>query len=172
MAELETFRRLLRVNKHRLDDELETQAEVMDRISDQISALAARSSEADNDLKLTEARLFRGFKNDDEKLTDKAAESAVKRDSERIKAFRAAVSASQELAQWNGLHEAWKARGYSINKLCDLYVAQYFTKDSHRVSDRSDRRKGEAEALRDRRPYEGERTRTESSSTRRRIREG
>lgn len=171
MADLDTYRRMLRVNKHRLDEELETQAEIMDRISDRISALSARASEAENDLKLTEARLFRDFKSDDEKLTDKAADSAVKRHQERISAFRRSISASQELAQWYGLHEAWKARGFSINKLCDLYAAQYFTKDSHSVSPRSDRRRGEAEALRDRRPYEGE-NRTESSSTRRRILEG
>lgn len=168
MSDLDTFRRLLRINKHRLDDELELQAEVMDRISDQISRLAASVDVAENDLKLTEARIFRQTKDLDEKITDKATENIVKRHSDRIKAFDRVVSARQDLAQWQGLHEAWKSRGYSINKLCDLYVAQYFTKNSHSISERSDRRRGEESALQDRKPYERRFDYT-SSSTRKRI---
>lgn len=161
MADLDTYRRLLRVNKHRLDDELELQAEVMGQISDEIATQGARLSEAENELKITEARLFREFKDQDEKLTDKAADSAVKRNRERTRAFERVTSLAETLALWSGLHEAWRSRGYSINKLCDLYVAQYFTKDSHSISNRSDRRRGEEAALAARRP-----------STRRRITEG
>lgn len=157
--DLNTYRRLLRVNKHRLDDELEVQAEVMDRISDRIAKLTAVVSEAENHLKVTEARLFREFKDTDDKATDKAAESAVKRHRERVQAFTQVTEATQELAQWTGLHQAWKARGFSIGSLCNLYVAQYFTKDSHSISTRSDRRRGEDEALRDR-PHRPEGART------------
>lgn len=157
--DLDTYRQLLRVNKHRLDDELEVQAEVMDRISDRIAKLTALVSEAENHLKVTEARLFREFKDTDDKITDKAADSAVKRHRERDQAFNRATEATQELAQWIGLHQAWKARGFSIGSLCNLYVAQYFTKDSHSISARSDRRRGEEEALRER-PARSEGART------------
>lgn len=169
MDDLDTFRRLLRVNKNRLDDELELQADVMDRLSERIAKLVVRSEEAENDLKLTEARLFRDLKDGDEKMTDKAAESAVRRHQERARAFKAVLDASHELRLWQGLYEAWKARGYSINKLCDLYAAQYFTKDAH-ISDRS-RRRGESAALEERRPYHGGYS-PPAASTRRRIQEG
>jgi len=153
--DLDTYRRMLRPNKNRLDDELETQADVMDRISDRIAKLVAQNDEAENDLKLVEARLFRSFKDEDEKTTDKAAESAVKRHQDRARAFEKATQMGYELRRWQGLYEAWKTRGFAINKLCDLYAAQYFTKDSHSISNRSDRRRGEEAALSERRPYEG-----------------
>jgi hypothetical protein len=171
VSDIETYRRLLRPNKHRLDDELEIQAEVMDRISDSIANVARLAAEAADNLKLVEARLFRELKDADEKLTDKAADSAVRRHPERVRAFERMTSANQQLNEWQGLHEAWKARGYSINKLCDLYVAQYFTKNSYSISDRSDRRRGEEAALRDRPPYRGG-NHSEGSTPRRRINEG
>jgi hypothetical protein len=169
MDDLETYRRMLRPNKHRLDDELELQADIMSRISDRIAQLVAKVSEAENNLKVTEARLYREFKDSDDRATDKAAESAVKRHQERTRAFERVTGATQELAQWNGLHEAWRVRGYSVNKLCDLYVAQYFTKNSHSISNRSDRRRSEEEALQDRKPYHG--GSEKSTSVRRLIRE-
>lgn len=169
MDDLDSFRRLLRINKNRLDDELELQADVMDRLSERIAKLIAEADGLENELKLTEARLFRQFKDDDEKLTDKAAESAVKRHQERARALERYSAASYDLRLWQGLYEAWKAKGYAINKLCDLYAAQYFTKDSHSISSRSDRRRGEEAALRDRKPYEGG---LHSPAARRRINEG
>ncbi len=172
MAELDTYRALLPINKHRLDDELEVQADVMERISDRVSSLNARVESTENDLKICEARLFRSFKETDEKGTDKAADSSVKRNPERAKMFKCVLDARQELDQWRGLYEAWRARGFSISKLCDLYVAQYFTTNSHSISSKSDRRRGEEDALRERRPYEGGHTRNSDSVTRRRIREG
>lgn len=172
MSDLATFRDMLRINKHRLDDELEIQADVMDRISSRIAALNSQKDEAENDLKLCEAKLFRELKDNDEKITDKAADSAVKRDPERARAWTRANDAEALLRQWQGLYEAWKARGFSINKLCDLYAAQYFTKDSHSISSRSDRRRGEEAAREERRPYEGGTSRDEQPRTRRRMIEG
>lgn len=169
MDDLQTFRGMLRVNKNRLDDELEVQAEVMDRISDRVAKLAALVSEAENNLKTTEARLYREFKEDDTKATDKATESAVKRHRDREAAFGLLVERTSTLAQWTGLHAAWKARGFSISSLCDLYTAQYFTKNSHSISNRSDRRR-EDEALQDRRPYRGGEYHN-GTSTRKLIRE-
>jgi hypothetical protein len=168
MDDLDTFRAMLRVNKHRLDEELEVQAEIMGRISDRMAAVSAKSAEAEQDLKAIEARLFRQFKDDDQKLTDKAADSAIKRHQDRVRAFERSVHADKELAQWQGLYAAWKARGFSINSLCDLYLGQYYTKDSH--SSKVDQRRSEESALQERRPYV--RSVTSGGSPRRRISEG
>ncbi len=166
--DLETFRRLLRINKHRLDDELEVQADVMDRISTKIASLDMAHDSSKAQLDATEARLFKDYKEVGEKITDKSALAEVIRDRDYLGALRNLGDAKLELREWQGLYEAWRARGYSINKLCDLYAAQYFTKDSHSVSSRSDRRRGEEHALQQRKPYEGG---IDSPSTRRRIRE-
>jgi len=168
MAELDTFRAMLRVNKHQLDEELEIQAEVMGRISDRMAAVGARAAEAEQELKVVEARLYRQFKDDDEKMTDKAADSAVRRHQERARAFERVNLLGKELAQWQGLYAAWKARGFSISSLCDLYLGQYYTKDSH--SSKVDQRRSEVSALQERRPYT--RSITSGESTRRRISEG
>jgi len=172
MNDLQTFRGMLRINKHRLDDELEVQAEVMGRISDQIAHLAAKAAEALDAVKVAEARIYRQLKDDDEKLTDKAADSAVRRHQERTRAFEKLTMVNQELAQWQGLYEAWKARGFDVRKLCDLYFAQYYTKDSHTPSNQNRHARNEESALRERRPYEGGRSQDYGSSTRRRISEG
>ena len=169
MDDLQTFRALLRVNKHRLDEELEIQAEVMDRISDRMAQISARAAEAEQELKAAEARIYRQIKDGDEKMTEKAADNAVRRHQDRIRAHERMVLVNQELAQWQGLYAAWKARGFSISSLCDLYLGQYYTKDSH--SSRTDQRRSEEVALRERRPYAGA-NRQYSESTRRRISEG
>lgn len=172
MDDLQTFRGLLRINKHRLDDELEVQAEVMGRISDKIASLAAKAAETSDALKTAEARIYRQLKDDDDKLTDKAADSAVRRHQDRARAFERVTLAHQELAQWQGLYDAWKARGFDVRKLCDLYSAQYYTKDSYTPRNRDHNPRNEQSALRERRAYEGERTQNYGSSTRRRIGEG
>lgn len=168
MNDLETFRRLLRPNKHNLDEELEIQAEVMGRISDCMAHAGARAAEAEQDLKAVEARLYQQFKSDDEKRTDKALESAIKRHQDRVRASEKSIALGRELAQWQGLYDAWRARGFSISKLCDLYVAQYFTKDSH--SSKVDHRRTEETALQQRKPYV-DRSQRYRESGRRRISE-
>lgn len=169
MDDLETFRSMLRVNKHRLDEELEIQAEVMGRISDRMAQIGARATEVEQELKVVEAKLYRQLKDDDEKMTEKAADSAVRRHQERTRASERMILANKELAQWQGLYAAWKARGFSISSLCDLYLGQYYTKDSH--SPRTEQRRSEETALRERRPYVGA-SRLNGESTRRRISEG
>ena len=58
------------------------------------------------------------------------AEKLSKTDPGRAAAWQELQSRRDELEQWRGLHEAWKARGFSIKELVALYVAQYFTVDS------------------------------------------
>lgn len=169
MSDIATFRNMLRPNKNRLDDELEVQADVMDRISTRIASLDLVYDQAKAELDMVEARLFKGFKEDGDKVTDKSAAASVIRDRDYIAAQRKLGDARLNLAEWRGLYEAWKARGFAINKLCDLYAAQYFTKDSHSISTRSDRRRGEEAARDERRPYEGGISRGEEPRVRRRI---
>ena len=110
MADIKTYRNMLRINKHRLDDELEEQAQVMDDLSSRVAILNSRVIEAKDVLSRTEARIFRELKDEDDKTTDKAADSAVKRDPERVKAFQAHQAARAEHEEWSGLYEAWKSR--------------------------------------------------------------
>jgi hypothetical protein len=153
VSDIRAYRNMLRINKHRLDDELEVQSQVMDDISSQLTVLNSRMLEANDNLKLIEARLFRELKDDSEKITDKAADAMVKQDPQRKRAWQQAQAARAEHEDWTGLYDSWKARGYSIRDLCGLFVAQYFTIDSF-TGGRDDRpqRKGGEERARMERP--------------------
>jgi hypothetical protein len=147
---------MLRINKHRLDDELELQSQILDLISSQLTVLNSRSLESADQLKLVEARLFRELKDDSEKITDKAADALVKQDPERKRAWQASQAARAEHEDWSGLYDAWKARGFALRELCGLYVAQYFSIDSYSAgrSDRPQRRGGEGQARAERPAYQ------------------
>lgn len=154
-ADIHAYRNMLRISKHRLDDELEVQSQVMDDISSKLTVLNSRVLETADALKLVESRLFRELKEDTEKMTDKSADALVKQDPERKRAWISWQAARAEHEDWSGLYDAWKARGFALRELCGLYVAQYFTVDSFTSGrdDRPARRGGEAQARAERPAY-------------------
>ncbi len=136
MANLEQYWAMLRVNKHRLDDELEIQPEIMDQISTQVVLRNNRMIEAKDDLARIEGRLADDVREDDPKAGVAFIDSRVRREPERIEAFRRYQQARAEHEAWQGLLEAWKQKGYSIKTLSDLYNANYFSLSSTQISAR------------------------------------
>lgn len=137
LEELNTYRNMLRLNKHRLDDELEIQSEIQERISARVSILNSRLLEAADELRRLEAQLFADAKENGD--SDKVAEQSVRRHAERQRAWIKWQAARSEHEQWQGLYEAWKARGYSMKELVALYGAQYFVVSPGHVGGRADR---------------------------------
>lgn len=135
---IETYRNMLRVNKHRLDDELEIQAEVMDRIGQQLTLANSRAIEAEDSLKKVEARLFREFKDAGEKVTDATAKSESLRHRDRTQAWEAYQLTRATHQEWQVLYEAWKARGFSLKELGELFGTQYFQINSIQRRDDTD----------------------------------
>lgn len=130
MDDLRTFRDMLRVDKHRLDDELELQADIMDRIAERMTALGSELRQAEEDMKIADAAAFLEAKNSG--LSIEVAGRVARLGETRASAWHAYTKAKEEHDRWSNLLESWKGRGFSINKLCDLYAAQYFTVDSRR----------------------------------------
>lgn len=130
LADLQTYRKMLYVHRHRLDDELEIQADIMERISAQTVIQNSRALEAKDQLSRIEARLVEDAKDDDPKLSNPMAEARVRRDPERIKAWQVYQAARAEHEAWQGLLDAWKQRGYAIKTLADLYAANYYSPSS------------------------------------------
>ena len=128
---------MLRVNKHRLEDELELQAEILDRIGQQMTVMNSRAIEAADDLKREESRIFVEFK--DAGNSDKLADVKMRGDAERKAAWIKSQAARSDFEQWQALYDAWKARGYAIKELVSLYSAQYFSKDANANVVRSER---------------------------------
>lgn len=137
MSDLQTYRDMLRINKHRLDDELEIQADVLERISEQVARLSTSHNEAVEVFKRSEASAFIDHKQAGE--ADKLADANSKRDPQRMKAWAEVQRAREELDVWRDLYEAWKARGYSLKELTSLYVAQYFSVNPNHNVDRRER---------------------------------
>ena len=134
LDDINTYRRMLRIQKHRLDDELEINAEILDKIG---QALARRNSlmlEAKKSLEITEARVLEQVKADDPKMTNPQAEREVKRDREYDSAWKAYQVARQEFEEWEHLMRAWITRSYDIKAMCELHGQQYFAIDSVRRS--------------------------------------
>jgi hypothetical protein len=130
------YRTMLPVLKHRLDDELEIQAQIMEQISSEVVRHNARLLELKQSLDKVEARLLAELKDDDPKMTVAMLESRIKRDPERTTAWQAYLNQLSEHGRWMGLQEAWRQKGFSIKTLADLYAAQYFQLSSHQARDR------------------------------------
>jgi len=125
--DLETFRRMLATRKNNLDDELEIQAEVMDRITQQMVKHNTAMLSAKDELARIEARLSDEIKEDEPKLSLSAIDGKVKRNRERLAIWQEFQDARARHEEWQGLHESWKQKGFSIKTLADLYSASYFT---------------------------------------------
>lgn len=134
------IRNMLRINKHRLDDELELQAQIAEEISAQVATRNARVAAAAEKLKLREADLYLELRSG-EKLTSDELQAKVRRDRERRSLAQALDQEKYDQDVWIGLQEAWRQRSYALSTLSHLYSADYFdaTKTSLRDSSTSRR---------------------------------
>lgn len=139
---LETFKAMLFVDKHGLDDALEVQAELMDRISTEVVRSNTLALDAKDSLLRVEAKLMEQVREEEGKISAAAAEAWAKRRPERIRAWDAYQGCREEHEAWQGLLDAWRQRGYSIKTLADLYAANYFTPTStHSIHDPAPRQR-------------------------------
>lgn len=124
--DLHTYRQMLRVNRHRLDEELELQAEMQERIGRMVAKVNSYMLEQKKGLEATEAEVIDDLKSNDSKLSNPVAEKEARRSKQYTAAWRAYQVARQDYEEWAALYEAWKQRGYSMRGLADLYRDQYF----------------------------------------------
>lgn len=132
-AKLQHYRGMLAINKHRLDDALECQAEVQEQISDTVAEMSARMLELKEELGKTEARLIEDFRQE-ERSTKDAVDAKVRRHPERVRAWERYQQALGDLARWDGLLDAWKGRGKDLQALGRLFGDQYFSLTQTSVS--------------------------------------
>lgn len=131
---IDEYRRKLRVSKHAIDDALEEQADILDRIGQEVTRSAAALAAAEDRLKTTEARLTLGAKDgrgDDEKLTVPQIAAKVRTDAGRRSDWQEVQRCVQEHADWQKLYRSWEERSYSLKGLGGLHASGYFTASSH-----------------------------------------
>jgi hypothetical protein len=137
MLSMERIKALMPISKHRLDDELEQQPQRMQEISEQLVVCNSAMLRAKETLSQVEARLALDYRDSEDKLTAAQVTAKITRARERVKAWEEYQDARSAHEEWTGLLEAWRARGFAIKTLADLYQAQYYSVDrtTHRQAD-------------------------------------
>ena len=130
--ELSEIRNMLKINRHRLDDELEVHSEIMDRIGQRVVKLNGRQIELKRQMEITEAKVISRLKDDDPKMTNPIAEKEAKGSRDYETAWKAYQVARAEHEEWEVVQKAWYQRGFDIKALGDLFGNQYFALDSVR----------------------------------------
>lgn len=141
MTTLAHYRGLLRTNKHRLDDELEQQAELQERIAQEVTRLQARVASRADELKRTESTLVEdAYKDATErgvKITVEQANSKMRRNGDRQRVYDRLLVEQAELRDWENLLDAWKVKGFTLRDLGALYSSDYFSLTQVSVSSKS-----------------------------------
>ena len=127
---LDQVSNMMRVNKHRLDDELEIHPDIAHKISEALATANAKAGGLKEELTQLESNLLISIRRGGEKLTAGEVTAEIETDPKRVSKMREYLSAKKDAERWTGAHDAWKQRGYALKGLGDLYVAQYFTVDS------------------------------------------
>ena len=123
---IDYYRDKLKVDKHALDDLLESHAEMLDQIGQQLATANTTMLELKDKLARVEARVSMRLREDHIKLTVAQVNEMLVRDDTRLDAFDAYQKAREVHEQWDTLNKAWQARGKSISVLSDLFGRQYF----------------------------------------------
>lgn len=131
LDELATYRKMLPINRHRLDDELAINSEIQDHIGRQVAHSNTRLLDQKRRLDEIEARLFDELKLDS-KMTNPQVEREIKRNPEWRKQWVLWQSDRETHEQWESLYKAWITRSYDLKALCELHGQQYFALESVR----------------------------------------
>jgi len=128
--ELAHIKNMLRINKHRLDEELEIQAQIQFDISDSLATANARQSALKEELERSDAELLLDLRKSDVKRTVAELQAEILVDGEHLKRLREFQTAHKNYELWDGLYDSWKQRGFALKSLADLSMSNYFSVDT------------------------------------------
>lgn len=129
-TDIDKYRRMLIVNRHRLDEELELQAHVLEEIGRRTAMAEAVATSAKDTSAEAEARMTRRLRQDDPRATVDLIKATITLDRECQTLRAREVHARMEADEWHALDKAWYQRGFDLKALGELFVAQYFTINS------------------------------------------
>lgn len=135
--DINLIRNQLRINRHRLDEELELQAYVAEQISTEVAKLKSRTEAANEALKDIEARLVLDMRDEGNKQTVAEMTARIQRDRTRKAQADQVAVVKHELLVWEGLQEAWKQRSFALRNLASLYSSDYFAQMTQSISSSS-----------------------------------
>ena len=130
-SKLEEYREKLLINEHSLETELRDLPKLVDDIGQEHVLVIADRDEAKQELDEIEAKVDAEIRRDaaiaDEKITNPEVESQKKLNPKVKAANKKFLDLKLEASQWGVLKEAVEKRSYALSKLCDLYIANYYS---------------------------------------------
>lgn len=130
MTEIDELRNYLKIDKHKLDEELEEQPMLLFQISEAYVQAAAERDMLKEALATTDAKLDKKAREYLDKREEKVTEAMVKNfvltDKEHEKATQAYFDAKNQADLLFALKEAFQSRGYFLRDLATLYTANYY----------------------------------------------
>ena len=124
---MKDFKALLRIDKHSLDEELESQSEYLGEVGREAARLASVRDYAKDKLKRVEARRALEIRSEaGKRLTVDQIQAMVLVDKERRAALTAYLEADKAANEAEADREAWRSRGYALPALVTLFSAGYW----------------------------------------------
>lgn len=132
------FEEALLIDKFNLDEEIERQADLTYRVSQQVTLAISNRDQAKAELLLIESRIEMMIRRGagDQRVTDKQVEARRNKHQKVVQARQALITAVQRVNQWSDLKEAFVNRGHALRNLVELYVNEYYA--SKGISGRGD----------------------------------
>ena len=143
MTDIAELKQYLRINKHRLDEELEEQPVLLFQISEAFVQASAERDMLKEQLATIDATLDGKARTKLERTQDKVTEAMVKNSVQTSHEHEAAsvayLKAKNQADLLAALKEAFHSRGYMIRDLCTLYAANYYEQGSAKPTNDTNR---------------------------------
>jgi len=133
------FEAALTIDKHDLDTELVSQADLFYRVAQQYAEAASRKDQAYENLKRVDADLNLQLREEFEVAKKKTTEASLSAhaliDPAHSTAFKEWLTAKEQADKAGHLKEAFIQRSYMLRDLAQLYIAGYYSEKSVSADD-------------------------------------
>jgi hypothetical protein len=125
-ADIDEFRKYLKIDKQALDDEVMQQPALFFEVSEAYVQAVAERDALKEELAVTDADLYQAVKGSNEKSTDTFIKSKVQAASDHQKAFTEWLEAKEYADRLGALKDAFFQRSEMLKALGRLYASNYF----------------------------------------------
>ena len=127
---IDELRQALRINRLRLDQEVERQPELYAEVAEAAVMARSEQDQVKNQLEQAEAEIDLEVRQEaadaGDKVTEKSLQAKVQADGRLSKLRDALLKKKYQAESLEQLREAYRQRGYMLRELSALYIAGYF----------------------------------------------
>lgn len=131
--ELDDYRKMLKIDRHNLDEELIQQASHFMGVAEAFALAVSKREFAKEEVNRVAARLYVRFRKNQaegEKVTEAQINAKISKHEDHIAARDGYKQASEDADRWLALKEAFHQRSFMLRELARLYDAGYWQPNS------------------------------------------